>query len=151
MSENIYPDVGQRIKALRGELSQAAIAKRLGVSSKAIEGWEAGASLPSGSSLLRMHEAFGVDVTFLLTGKIGGVTPERPPDEEDVLANYRRANSDGRERIRQISATAANAPKRAAKSEGRTSIEGQSNQVVSDHAVVDIKGSRNYVRTGLRK
>lgn len=115
MSENIFFEAGQRIRALRGELTQVGFAKRIGVSSKAVEGWEAGASLPSGASLLRMREAFGADINVILTGQTGGVAPELRPDEDQLLAHYRAAHSDARERIRQIAATAANSPKRGAK------------------------------------
>ena len=116
MSEHeIFFDVGERITKLRGKLTQAGFAQRLGVSRSSVEGWEAGKRLPDGSSLLRMREAFGADINVLLTGQAGGVAPNNRPDEEELLANYRQANSDGRERIRQISATAANSPKRATK------------------------------------
>lgn len=121
MSEHeIFLDVGERITKLRGKLTQAGFAQRLGVSRSSVEGWEAGKRLPDGSSLLRMREAFGADINVLLTGQAGGVAPNNRPDEEELLANYRQANSDGRERIRQISATAANSPKRAAKEAATT-------------------------------
>lgn len=115
MNENIFHGAGVRIRALRGELSQAAIARRLGVSSKAVEGWEAGASLPSGSSLLRIREEFGADINYLLTGTVGGIAPTLRPDEEELLANYRACNSDAREKIRKVAQTAVNSPKRTKK------------------------------------
>ena len=96
-------------------MKQSEFAESLGVHRNSVVGWEAGKRLPDGASLLRMHEAFGADVGYILTGKKGGVAPLLPPDEEQLLAHYRAANSDGRERIRQISATAANSPKRASK------------------------------------
>lgn len=117
MTENIFSESGKRIRALRGDLSQAGFAKRIGVSSKAVEGWEAGISLPSGTSLLRMREAFGADINVILTGQAGGVAPALRPDEEQLLVHYRAAHSDARERIRQIAATAANSPKRTPKSD----------------------------------
>lgn len=82
-----------------------------------------------------MHEAFGADITYLLTGKTGGVAPLLPPDEEQLLANYRQANSDGRERIRQISATAANSPKRGAKEPPPASYKQTINAPVHGHVV----------------
>lgn len=123
VSEEIFFEAGQRIANLRGKLTQAGFAQRLGVSRKTVEGWEAGHVLPNGNSLLRMREAFGADINVILTGQAGGVAPTLRPDEEELLANYRQANSDGRERIRQISATAANAPKRGeAKEKPRTVV-----------------------------
>ncbi|QDL55325.1 helix-turn-helix domain-containing protein [Rhodoferax aquaticus] len=149
----IFFDVGQRIAALRGKLTQAGFAQRVGASRSSVEGWEAGKRLPDGSSLLRMHEAFGADITYLLTGKTGGAAPRLRPDQEELLANYDKANSDGRERIRQISATAANAPKRSAKPAPQTStlIEGEANEIASNHHHVKVKGSNNKVMTMSRK
>lgn len=149
MAENIFFEVGKRIRALRGDLTQAGIAKRLGVSSKTIEGWEAGVSLPSGSSLLRMREVFGVDINVLLTGQSGGVAPLFPPDEEQLLTHYRQANSDGRERIRQISATAANSPKRSEVKEkkAKTSI----NQTINAPVVGHVVGGSVTINSGNKK
>ena len=120
MGEEIFIETGQRITKLRGKLTQVGFAQRLGVSRSSVEGWEAGKRLPDGSSLLRMREAFGADINVILTGQAGGVAPELRPDEEELLAHYRAANSDARERIRQISATAANSPKRG---EAKTGIK----------------------------
>ena len=110
----IFFEAGQRIAKLRGKLTQAGFAQRLGVSRSSVEGWEAGKRLPDGSSLLRMREAFGADINVLLDGKEGGAAPDLRPDEEKLLADYRAAHSDARERIRQIAATAATSPKRGA-------------------------------------
>ena len=116
MSEvEIFFEAGQRIAKLRGKLTQAGFAQRLGVSRSSVEGWEAGKRLPDGSSLLRMREAFGADINVLLDGKEGGAAPALRPDEDKLLADYRAAHSDARERIRQVAATAATSPKRTAK------------------------------------
>lgn len=112
MDEEIFFAAGQRIAQVRGKLTQAGFAQRLGVSRSSVEGWEAGKRLPDGSSLLRMREAFGADINVILTGQVGGVAPSLRPDEEQLLEHYRAAHSDARERIRQIAATAANSPKR---------------------------------------
>jgi hypothetical protein len=55
---------------------------------------------------------FGADISYILTGQAGGAAPANRPDEDELLAHYRAAHSDARERIRQIAATAANSPKR---------------------------------------
>lgn len=111
----IFFEAGQRISKMRGKLTQAGFAQRLGVSRSSVEGWEAGKRLPDGSSLLRMREAFGADINYILTGQYGGIAPNLRPDEDELLTHYRSAHSDARERIRQIAATAANSPKRGAK------------------------------------
>lgn len=151
MAEEVFFEAGQRIAKLRGKLTQAGFAQRLGVSRSSVEGWEAGKRLPDGSSLLRMREAFGADINVLLDGKEGGVAPALRPDEEKLLADYRAAHSDARERIRQVAATAANSPKRGANPGGRTVVDGVSNEVESAHANVEIKGNRNRVRTGFKQ
>ena len=115
MTEEIFFEAGQRIATLRGKLTQAGFALRLGVSRSSVEGWEAGKRLPDGNSLLRMREAFGADINVILTGQAGGAAPALRPDEDALLAHYRSAHADARERIRQIAATAANSPKREKK------------------------------------
>jgi len=112
VSEELFFEVGARIAALRGAMKQSEFAERLGVNRQTIGRWEAGERLPDGSGLLRMREAFGADINVILTGQAGGVAPALRPDEQDLMDNYRAANSDARERIRQIAATAANSPKR---------------------------------------
>ncbi|MEO8118025.1 MAG: helix-turn-helix transcriptional regulator [Rhodoferax sp.] len=133
--EEIFFETGKRIAALRGKLSQAGFAQRLGVSRSSVEGWEAGKRLPDGSSLLRMREAFGADINVILTGESGGAAPLLRPDEEELLSNYRAAHSDARERIRQISATAANSPKREAKASKPGSYKQTINAPVNGHVV----------------
>lgn len=137
MSEvEIFFEAGQRIAKLRGNLSQAGFAQRLGVSRSSVEGWEAGRRLPDGSSLLRMREAFGADINVILTGQAGGVAPALRPDEEQLLEHYRAAHSDARERIRQIAATAANSPKRGDKDKS---------PVASVHQTINSKVGGNVV------
>lgn len=94
-------------------MKQSEFAERLGVHRNSVVGWEAGKRLPDGESLVRMSEEFGADVAYILMGRTGGVAPALRPDEEQLLAHYRAAHSDARERIRQIAATAANSPKRS--------------------------------------
>lgn len=137
MPDEIFFEVGARIAALRGAMKQSEFAERLGVTRNSINRWEAGARLPDGSCLLRMATEFGASVDHILTGRSGGVAPSLRPDEEELLAHYRQANSDGRERIRQISATAANSPKRADKDkQPKNSIT----QTINAPVVGDVSG-----------
>jgi transcriptional regulator with XRE-family HTH domain len=115
VSDEVFFEVGARIAALRGAMKQSEFAERLGVHRNSVVGWEAGKRLPDGESLVRMSEQFNADIHVLLMGKQGGLAPELRPDEEKLLADYRAAHSDARERIRQIAATAANSPKRMPK------------------------------------
>ncbi len=93
-------------------MTQTEFADQLDVDRKTVGQWERGERIPAGTQLIRMAEEFGADINILLMGQAGGLAPTLRPDEEELLANYRTASSDGRERIRQISATAANSPKR---------------------------------------
>lgn len=124
MGEEIFFEVGARIAALRGAMKQSEFAERLGVNRQTVSRWEAGERLPDGSGLLRMREAFGADINVILTGQSGGIAPSLRPDEEELLAHYRAAHSDARERIRQVAETAANSPKRkeAKEEKDKTSI-----------------------------
>lgn len=153
MSEvEIFFEAGQRIAKLRGNLSQAGFAQRLGVSRSSVEGWEAGRRLPDGSSLLRMREAFGADINVILTGQAGGVAPALRPDEDELLAHYRAAHSDARERIRQIAATAANSPKRGETKDKkiRTRVHigvMHGNQIDAPGESITIEGNTYYTST----
>jgi len=62
-------DAGRRIAELRGTLTQAQFAERLGVDRKTVVNWEAGERLPDGASLLRLIEVFAADVNYILTGE----------------------------------------------------------------------------------
>jgi transcriptional regulator with XRE-family HTH domain len=149
VAEEIFFEVGARIAALRGAMKQSEFAERLGVNRNTVSRWEGGERLPDGSGLLRMREAFGADINVILTGQAGGVAPSLRPDEEELLAHYRQANSDGRERIRQISATAANSPKREKKELGTTFSH--ITQRASTPGAVQVVGSGNTVLSRTRK
>ena len=60
--------IGKRIKELRTEkkLSQAALAKEIGVSQKAIDYWERGINEPKASYIVALHSFFHVSADYLL-------------------------------------------------------------------------------------
>ena len=66
--EGPFAEVGRRIQGLRGKLTQAEFAARLGVDRKSVTGWETGKRLPDGSSLLVMRRDMGADLNYLLGG-----------------------------------------------------------------------------------
>lgn len=66
--EGPYAEVGRRIQVLRGKLTQAEFASRLGVDRKSVTGWETGKRLPDGSSLLVMRRDMGADLNYILGG-----------------------------------------------------------------------------------
>ncbi len=60
--------IGERIKELRidGGLSQAQLAKMIGVSQKAIDYWERGVNEPKASYVLALSNFFEVSCDYLL-------------------------------------------------------------------------------------
>ena len=63
--------MGERISRLRQEkeLTQIALAEKLGISSQAISKWERGQSFPDLSRLDELAELLEADVGYLLTGR----------------------------------------------------------------------------------
>ncbi len=63
--------IGEIIKELRTErgLSQAALAKEIGVSQKAVDYWERGINEPKASYIVALAEFFGVSSDELLGRK----------------------------------------------------------------------------------
>lgn len=59
------------LKTLREErrISQAALAKELGVAQSAVGNWESGARSPDAATLLKIANYFDVTVDYLLTGE----------------------------------------------------------------------------------
>lgn len=71
--------LGQRIGILRRErgITQAELARRLGVSPSAMGMYEQGRRQPSGEILVALSEEFGVSTDFLLTGKMRTAADEQ--------------------------------------------------------------------------
>ena len=96
--------IAERIAALREQrhLTQAELAKRLGVTRSSVNAWELGISVPSTQYLVELAALFGVSTDFLLgveateTVSVVGLT------EQDVLtvtALIRRLREKNREGI----------------------------------------------------
>lgn len=60
--------IGDMIKELRKErnISQAALASKIGVSQKAIDYWERGVNEPKASYIVKLADFFDVSADFLL-------------------------------------------------------------------------------------
>ena len=63
-------NIGERITSLRKEkdISQAELAKRMGVSRQAVSKWEQGSSSPDTDKLIQLADIFDVEVEYLATG-----------------------------------------------------------------------------------
>ena len=58
-----------RIRYLRGDLSQEEFAKRLGVSLGSVQNWELNNKIPKGDYLVRFLKRLNIDINWLLTGE----------------------------------------------------------------------------------
>lgn len=60
--------IGERIKEIREKngLTQALLAKKLGISRSAVNAWEMGVSVPSAQYLIELSQLFKVSTDFLL-------------------------------------------------------------------------------------
>lgn len=59
-------NLGKRIRAIRGKLSQDAFGKKLGVSVQAVSQWENGKTRPTPDKFELMHKEFGADLSRLI-------------------------------------------------------------------------------------
>lgn len=62
--------VARRIRFVRGAMSQAAFAERIGVSRSAVANYETGRTVPPVEVLKAISEAFGLSSEFLKTGDV---------------------------------------------------------------------------------
>lgn len=83
-------EIGNRVRQIRANtgLNQREFASRLGISSGGISQIESGKAMPGGDFLLRIHQEFSVDITWLLTGMSvtePKVNPTELPKEKQAL------------------------------------------------------------------
>lgn len=64
----MVPNIGERIQYLRGQngMTQAYLAKRLGISRSAVNFWEMSQSVPSLANIIEMTRIFHVSADYLL-------------------------------------------------------------------------------------
>ncbi|MEQ9041450.1 MAG: helix-turn-helix transcriptional regulator [Silicimonas sp.] len=86
---------GDRVAAAREarQMSQKALAKRLGIGLKTIESWENDLSEPRANKLQMLSGILNVSIPWLLTGEGAGVVPEGDdvavPDFVELLSEMR--------------------------------------------------------------
>ncbi|MQY50762.1 helix-turn-helix domain-containing protein [Rhodocyclus gracilis] len=83
-------EIGKRIEALRGRLSQSDFAASLGVDRKTVGTWERGERLLDTKALLGLWAEFDADPAWILTG--GGFAPTSTEDERELISLFREAS-----------------------------------------------------------
>lgn len=84
--------VGERIKSLRGDLSQVAFAKVLGISSKTLIRYESGERLPDVELLVKLNHLSNVQPIWLLTGAHEPLSGGLSKNETFLLNTFRSAD-----------------------------------------------------------
>jgi transcriptional regulator with XRE-family HTH domain len=87
---NSSEGIGQRLRDVRGAMSQAEFADQLGVAPPSISNYETGKRLPDAKFISKLVECFNIDPTWILLGKIKGEAVLRD-DETEVLSAYRKS------------------------------------------------------------
>lgn len=64
--------VGNRIRQLRGELSQLEFAESLGIPQSSVARWETGQMYPAVTTLIAIADACGISLDWLLLGRAEG-------------------------------------------------------------------------------
>lgn len=77
-------DIKNRIKSIRGSLSQKDFAEKIGVHITTVQGYESG-NLPKGDILQRIHEVFNASIDWLLTGEGAPYINEDRGGDETIL------------------------------------------------------------------
>ena len=82
--------IGERIKMLREShnLSQAALAKRLGITRSSVNAWELGLNVPSTQYIIELSEIFKVSTDYLLCVAKTQTLDLTGLDEEDIAVLY---------------------------------------------------------------
>lgn len=58
--------IGERIQALRSNMTQSMLAKKLGITRSAVNAWEMGISIPSTQYIIELAKLFKVSADFIL-------------------------------------------------------------------------------------
>jgi transcriptional regulator with XRE-family HTH domain len=74
--QKLKAEIGQRVKALRGKMTQAEFGKLFKKSQDAVCAYEKGIVFPPIDVIVKMAETFGVSVEWIITGETGKRTKE---------------------------------------------------------------------------
>ena len=69
MTEPEETTIGDRIKFIRGPLTQIEFCRKSGIYRNTLQTWEANRGFPDFESLLKLHKQFKVNINWLLSGE----------------------------------------------------------------------------------
>jgi len=83
-AEHEETTIAERIKHIRGSLSQIEFSSELGIFRNTLQKWEANKGFPGFESLLKLHKIFKVNINWLISGegKPYLTRLKYPPDKE---------------------------------------------------------------------
>jgi transcriptional regulator with XRE-family HTH domain len=120
-------EVGDRIRELRKSLkiSQAELAKKIGVSSGNVGDWERGRAKPGVDALINLSKFFNKSIDWLITGEEPKCSYDEYPDEivlkkqdikilplsdteRDIVKKFRELSKEDKNNIKQIMSLKSN-------------------------------------------
>jgi len=69
MVKSAKTTIGERIKYIRGALTQPEFGEKLGVGRNNVYTWESNKNTPLSETLLRIYKEYGVNINWLLSGE----------------------------------------------------------------------------------
>ena len=69
MAELEETTIGDRIRYIRGSLTQPEFGRKLGVGRNNVYTWESNQNMPQAETLLRIYKEYGVNINWLLSGE----------------------------------------------------------------------------------
>ncbi|NDV20941.1 helix-turn-helix domain-containing protein [Pseudodesulfovibrio sp. JC047] len=110
--------VGDRIRTIRGGVSQKEFAEKYGLNRNTLARYEKGDNDPSASFLKALIEDYGLDANWLLLGGEEPPRQELTPREAALLDNYRHSPEDAQRNLETTSALLAQHKKKNLKDTG---------------------------------
>jgi transcriptional regulator with XRE-family HTH domain len=141
-------EVGERIRAIRGELSQAVFAEKLGIGRTSVIRYESGERQPDVEMLVKLNLLYGVQPLWLLTGKFEATAGvQLTPREAALLENYRRSPEEAKLALERTSAAFAQHVTPAVTSGQSVHFSGSVGSVsTTNHGEID--NSKQRIRVG---
>ncbi len=89
MAEHKLTTLAERIKFIRGSLTQVVFCRKLDIFRNTLQNWEAEKCFPDFESILKIHQIFKVNINWLITGEGKPYLThlKYPPDIETRITN----------------------------------------------------------------